>query len=172
MKSNYKTTSTISRVNRETNLMRPLTARLDDGYCSITVVNHRLITIIRFVVKSYTHPWKSFTNKLRLVLYALKIFFSRIVRATHAMQPKTKQGRNDWIPHFHTVKGLSALIMLCSSLQVSESHRKFQDHFIGLLCDQSMNVSARCRHTALIGVEGPKLFINISLWIWAAFSAQ
>ena len=39
----------------------------------------------------------------------------------------------DWIPHFHTVKGLSALIMLCSSLQVSESHRKFQDHFISLL---------------------------------------
>ena len=25
-------------------------------YCSITVANYRLITIIRFVVKNYTHP--------------------------------------------------------------------------------------------------------------------
>ena len=31
MKSNYKTTSTIPFVNRETNLMRPLTARLEVG---------------------------------------------------------------------------------------------------------------------------------------------
>ena len=38
------------------NLMRPLTARLEDDYCSITVVNHRLITVIRFVAKNYTHP--------------------------------------------------------------------------------------------------------------------
>ena len=33
MKSNYKTTSTTPCVNRETNLMRHLTARLKDGYC-------------------------------------------------------------------------------------------------------------------------------------------
>ena len=33
-----------------------LTVRLDDGYCSITVANHRLIIVIRFVAKSYT--WK------------------------------------------------------------------------------------------------------------------
>ena len=38
------------------NLMRHLTARLEGDYCSITVANYRLITIIRFVVKSYTHP--------------------------------------------------------------------------------------------------------------------
>ena len=25
-------------------------------YCSITVVNHRLIIVIRFLVKNYTHP--------------------------------------------------------------------------------------------------------------------
>ena len=25
-------------------------------YCNITVANHRLIIIIRFVAKSYTHP--------------------------------------------------------------------------------------------------------------------
>ena len=31
-------------------------ARLDDGYCSITVANHWLITVIRFVAKSYTNP--------------------------------------------------------------------------------------------------------------------
>jgi len=37
------------------NLMRPLTARLEDGYCNITIANHRLITVIRFVAKSYTH---------------------------------------------------------------------------------------------------------------------
>ena len=26
-----------------------------DGYCSINVANHRLIIVIRFVAKSYTH---------------------------------------------------------------------------------------------------------------------
>ena len=31
-------------------------ARLEYGYCSITVSNHRLIIVIRFVAKSYTHP--------------------------------------------------------------------------------------------------------------------
>ena len=56
MKSNYKTTSTTPHVNRETNLMRPLTARLENSCCSITVVNHQLIIVIRFVAKSYTHP--------------------------------------------------------------------------------------------------------------------
>ena len=56
MKFNYKTTSTTLRVNRETNLMRHLTARLEDGYCSINVANHRLITAIRFVAKNYIHP--------------------------------------------------------------------------------------------------------------------
>ena len=33
-------------------------ARLEDGYCSITVANHRLITVIKFVAKSYTQPKK------------------------------------------------------------------------------------------------------------------
>jgi len=37
------------------NLMRPLTAQLEDGYCSITVANHELITVIRFVVQNYTY---------------------------------------------------------------------------------------------------------------------
>jgi len=27
-----------------------------EGYCSITVANHRLITVVRFVAKNYTHP--------------------------------------------------------------------------------------------------------------------
>ena len=67
--------------------MRPLTARLEDGYCSITVANHRLITIIRFVVKSYTHLWKGFANKLHLVLHALKILFLGSVCATHCSKP-------------------------------------------------------------------------------------
>ena len=39
-----------------TNLKRSLTSWLEDSYYSITVVNHRLIIIIRFVAKSYTHP--------------------------------------------------------------------------------------------------------------------
>ena len=38
------------------NLMRHLTLRLEDGYCNITVANYQLITVIRFVAKSYTHP--------------------------------------------------------------------------------------------------------------------
>ena len=28
----------------------------EDGYCSITIANYRLITVIRFIAKSYTHP--------------------------------------------------------------------------------------------------------------------
>ena len=31
------------------NLMRSLTVQLEDGYCSITIANYRLITVIRFV---------------------------------------------------------------------------------------------------------------------------
>ena len=37
------------------NLMRPLTVRLEDGYCSTTVANQHSVTVIRFVWKSYTH---------------------------------------------------------------------------------------------------------------------
>ena len=40
------------------------------GYCSITVANHRLITVVKFIVKSYIHPWKFFVNRLYLVLHA------------------------------------------------------------------------------------------------------
>jgi len=72
------------------NLMRPLTARLEDGYCRITVANHRLITVIRFVAKSYTHPYKDFANRLHLVhlvLHACQILFSGSVRARKAAQP-------------------------------------------------------------------------------------
>ena len=55
--------------------MRPLTAWLEDYYCSITVVNHQLITVIRFVAKSYIRLWKDFVNRLHLALYACEIFF-------------------------------------------------------------------------------------------------
>ena len=58
----------------------------------VTVANHRLITVIRFVTKSYTHLQKSFTNKLRLVLHACEIFFLKIVRARFLMG--TKQGHS------------------------------------------------------------------------------
>ena len=54
--------STTPALLRETNLMRSLTVRLEVSYCSITVSNHRLITVIRFVSKSYTRLWKSFAN--------------------------------------------------------------------------------------------------------------
>ena len=54
--------------------MRPLTARLEIDYCSINVANHRSITIIRFVAKSYVHLWKSFTNRPHLILHTCKIF--------------------------------------------------------------------------------------------------
>ena len=43
-------------------------------YCSIIVVNHWLITIIRFIAKSYIYPWKNFINRLHLVLRTYKIF--------------------------------------------------------------------------------------------------
>jgi len=62
-------------------LIKIYTAWLEDSYCSITVANHWLVTVIRFVVKSYTHPWKSFANRLHLTLHAGGILFSRNVRA-------------------------------------------------------------------------------------------
>jgi hypothetical protein len=31
-------------------------SRLENGYCSITIANYQLITVIKFVAKSYTHP--------------------------------------------------------------------------------------------------------------------
>ena len=49
-------------------------------YCSITVANYQLITVIRFISKSYTHPYKNFANKLHLVLHAYEILFSKNVR--------------------------------------------------------------------------------------------
>ena len=67
--------------------MMLLTARLKDGYCSINVAKYGLITIIRFVSKSYSHPSKSFANKLRLVLHVLKILFSENVCCSCDTQP-------------------------------------------------------------------------------------
>ena len=59
------------------NLMSPLTARLEDDYYNITVANHRLITVIRFVAKSYTHPWIFFANRLHLVHHAYGFSFRK-----------------------------------------------------------------------------------------------
>ena len=43
--------------------------------CSITVANHGLSRLIRFVSRFTAHPCKSFINRLHLVLYAcVKIF--------------------------------------------------------------------------------------------------
>ena len=51
------------------------------SYCSITVSNHGGTWLIRFVSKNYTHPWKSFANKFRLVLYAyIRLFVKKISR--------------------------------------------------------------------------------------------
>ena len=68
MKSVCKTNSTTPALLRKTNLTRPLTARLDDSYCSITVTDYGLITVIRFVEKITLIPKKNFANKLCLVL--------------------------------------------------------------------------------------------------------
>ena len=54
----------------------------------MTAVNHRLITVIRFVAKSYTHLQKSFTNKLRLVLHAWGL-----AQITIHLAQQTKQAR-------------------------------------------------------------------------------
>ena len=73
-----------------------LNARLEDVYCSITVDNHRLITVIRFVAKNYTHPWKSFANKLRLVVHARKILFVAWVAWINQIGPVWVCGRHRW----------------------------------------------------------------------------
>ena len=38
-------------------------------YCSATVANHRLITVISFVAKSCIYPWRGFENRLHLILH-------------------------------------------------------------------------------------------------------
>jgi len=79
--------------------MRSLNARLEDGYCSITVANHRLIAVIRFVVKNYTHPWNFFANKFRLVLYAFEILFSGITCDScdrGIKQGPCRRGQTNW----------------------------------------------------------------------------
>ena len=73
------------------NLIRSLTVRFKNDYCSVIVANYRLITVIRFVVKNYDHPWKGFANKLHLVFYVREILFLGIVCGSCGMQ--TKQGR-------------------------------------------------------------------------------
>ena len=91
MKLVCKTNFTTLALLRETNLMRSLTVWLEDGYCNITVANHVLITIIRFVAKSYTHPWIDFANKLHLVAYAYKIsFVAQIMLANQTRQQYRK----------------------------------------------------------------------------------
>ena len=52
--------------------MWPLTTRLENDYCNITVAN-QLITVIRFVAKNYTDLWKKFTNRLHLIHHACEI---------------------------------------------------------------------------------------------------
>ena len=49
------TLGTVAVLFREMNLIRFLTARSENSYCSITVANHGLITVIRFVAQSCTH---------------------------------------------------------------------------------------------------------------------
>ena len=57
----------------------------------VTVANHRLITVIRFVAKSYTHPLKCFANRLYLVLHACEILFPGNVRARFVTEPNKGQ---------------------------------------------------------------------------------
>ena len=58
--------------------MRSLTAQLEDGYCSITIANHELITVNRFVTKNYTYLWKFFTNKHTFSILYIEDFFCEI----------------------------------------------------------------------------------------------
>jgi len=67
--------------------MRSLTAWLDDGYCSITVANHQLITVIRFIERSYIHPWKAFAKRLYLARYICKIPFYKIQEEANQTRP-------------------------------------------------------------------------------------
>ena len=54
------------------------------GYCSVTVTNHSGIWLIRYILKSYTHPWKSFANKLCLVLHAcIRLFMQNFTKHGH-----------------------------------------------------------------------------------------
>ena len=52
------------------------------GYCSITVINRGGTWLIRFVSKNYTHSWKNFANKFRLVLHACICLFYKVLPNT------------------------------------------------------------------------------------------
>ena len=81
------------------NLIRPLAAWFEDGYCSITVVNHQLIIAIRFVAQSYTHPWKGFANKLHLILHAWKILrVARIAQMNSKIMPQEERNNKMLLP--------------------------------------------------------------------------
>ena len=68
--------------------MKPLTVWLEDGYCSITVANHQLITVIRFITKNYTYSWKDFTIRFYLTLHACEILFSeKKIHASFVAKP-------------------------------------------------------------------------------------
>ena len=70
--------------------MRPLTAQLEDGYYSITVANHRLIIVIRFVAKSYIIPEEVLQIDFILNFMHGRFFF----RETYAK----KHRRNQTLP--------------------------------------------------------------------------
>jgi 23S rRNA C2498 (ribose-2'-O)-methylase RlmM len=61
---------------RETNLIRYINSWLADGYCSITVVNYRLIRFIKFVSQISTYLWKKICKQILFNILNDNILFS------------------------------------------------------------------------------------------------
>ena len=80
-------------------------AWLENSYYSITVANQHLVTVIRFVLKSYTHLWRDFANRFYLARYAC----TRIPVLGFLARTGTKRG--------HLPCDLSAALRLLNELR-------------------------------------------------------
>ena len=77
-------------VNRETNLMRYINIWLSDSYCSITVANHRLSRLIRFVSRFITHLCIIFCKHILFkilfdVMWCIILRRSRLLTLTYTL---------------------------------------------------------------------------------------
>ena len=71
---------------------------IERSHCSITVANYDETWLIRFVSKSYTHMWKSFANKFRLVLHACIRHFVKKISWCHPNMAQKDEGESSSPP--------------------------------------------------------------------------
>ena len=117
--------------------MRLFTAWLENGYYNITVSNNQLIIIIRFVSKSYTHPWKDFANRLHLVLHAnvrlfVQTWFDRYPNMAYPFNSFPGRSRTRR-PQLRVPYALALFCTFCSSSPIGTIRAAFAIGLVRLL---------------------------------------